>query len=123
MGALISFYFKKETLAAMIEIAEKKGQKGIGLTMSVNDKADEYGNNADIFVSQTKEEREARANKFFTGKGKVVWVGESGISKPNFSSNNGYQQQGNTFVHHAGQQPQPQPQQHQNYKDDDGLPF
>lgn len=118
MGALVTFYMKKETLAALIEIAEKKEQKGIGLTMSINDRIDDYGNNAEITVTQSKEERESMANKFFAGKGKVVWVGEKGISRANQLAANSSQ----VIVHHAGQQ-QPQPQQPKNYKDDDGLPF
>ena len=52
-------------------------------TMSVNDKQDEYGNNASVFVSQTKEERESKTPKKFVGNGKVAWT-DGNIVKAEF---------------------------------------
>lgn len=43
-------------------------------TMSINDVQDNYGNNASIYVQQTKEEREAKAKKVYVGNGKVQWT-------------------------------------------------
>jgi hypothetical protein len=43
-------------------------------TMSINDTQDNYGNNASIYVQQTKEEREAKVQKKYVGNGKVQWT-------------------------------------------------
>jgi hypothetical protein len=40
--------------------------------MSVNDET-RFGNNASIYVSQTKEENEAKKQRSYVGNGKVVW--------------------------------------------------
>ena len=42
-----------------------KGEKGtyLNITISINDEVDQYGNQAGIYESQTKEEREAKAKK------------------------------------------------------------
>ena len=52
-------------------------------TMSVNDKQDDYGNNASVFVSQTKEERDSKTPKKFVGNGKVAWT-DGNIVKAEF---------------------------------------
>jgi len=51
-----------------------KGKKGsyINLTIFINDEADQYGNNASIIVSQTKEERDAKVDRVYLGNGKIV---------------------------------------------------
>jgi len=43
-------------------------------TISINDTTDQYGNNVVVYISQTKEEREAKAKKTYLGNGKVVWT-------------------------------------------------
>jgi hypothetical protein len=43
-------------------------------TMSIGDKQDDYGNNASVFVQQSKEDREAKTHKQYVGNGKVVWT-------------------------------------------------
>jgi hypothetical protein len=45
------------------------------LTISVNDDT-RYGNNVAIMDSQTKEEREAKAQRNYLGNGKVVWTND-----------------------------------------------
>lgn len=62
-----------------------KGGKYINLTLSLNDEADQYGNNVSVWQSQTKEERDAKANRSFVGNGKSLWSGEQGaksVAKP-----------------------------------------
>lgn len=54
------------------KIFEKDGKKWLNLSISVNDET-MYGNNVGISISQSKEERDAKANKTFIGNGKVVW--------------------------------------------------
>lgn len=55
-----------------------KGKKGsyINVTMFVNDEVDQYGNNASIIISQTKEEREAKTPRVYLGNGKTVGNGQ-----------------------------------------------
>lgn len=46
------------------------GHKYIKLTVSTMKAPDKWGNDMTVFVSQTKEEREQRADRLFIGKGK-----------------------------------------------------
>lgn len=59
----------------------KKG-KYLPLTFSVNDELDQFGNNVSIFISQTKEEREAKTPKVYLGNGKVVWTNGNNVDVP-----------------------------------------
>lgn len=44
------------------------------ITISINDDTNQYGQNASAFISQTKEQREAKEAKSYIGNGKVVWT-------------------------------------------------
>jgi hypothetical protein len=46
------------------------------VTITINDEVDKFGNNASIFESQSKEEREAKTPKNYLGNGKVIWTSE-----------------------------------------------
>ena len=63
-----------------------KGEKGtyLSLTCSMNDDADQYGNNVSAWIEQTKEERQSGQDKIYLGNGKVFWS-DSGSSN---NSNN-----------------------------------
>jgi hypothetical protein len=81
MGSLSSIYLKKETLETLLKVADKKGLKGIDITVSISDDSKTFkGNQGDIFqnvsayVSQSKEEREDKKDKFYVGNGKVFWT-------------------------------------------------
>lgn len=74
MALLASMYIKAETLKTLADTVAKKGEKGVELTISINDEVNEYGQNLSSYVSQSKEDREAKKNKFFTGNGKVFWT-------------------------------------------------
>jgi hypothetical protein len=50
--------------------------KFLNITITINDEVDKYGNNASIFESQSKEEREAKTPKNYLGNGKVIWTSE-----------------------------------------------
>jgi hypothetical protein len=50
--------------------------KFLNVTITINDEVDKFGNNASIFESQTKEEREAKTPKNYLGNGKVIWTSE-----------------------------------------------
>lgn len=54
-----------------IKLAEN-GKKYISLTIRDLQTIDAYGNTHTLFVSQTKEEREAKANRTYVGRGKEV---------------------------------------------------
>lgn len=79
MSALMNIYIKRDTLAIMLDTLQKKGDNGINLTISVNDRNDNYGHNVAAFVSQTKEEREAGKNRYYVGNGSVAYVSDSGV--------------------------------------------
>lgn len=51
----------------------KKGEKYLNLTIIVNDEQNKYGQDTSITEGQTKEEREAKAEKKYLGNGKTVW--------------------------------------------------
>ena len=74
MSALLDVYIKKETLKTLLDVVEKKGEKGVSITISVNDETNEYGQNVSSYVSQSKEDREAKKPRFYAGNGKVFWT-------------------------------------------------
>ena len=53
-----------------------KGKKGryLPISITINDEADQFGNQGPVIVDQTKEEREAKAEKTYLGNVKVVWT-------------------------------------------------
>ena len=70
MATLINAYFTKAKLQEMLNAADK----GIAVTIAVNDEANQYQQNVVISKSQSKEEREAKAAKTYYGNGQVVWT-------------------------------------------------
>jgi hypothetical protein len=56
-------------------IQGKTGQF-LNVTITINDEPDKFGNNASIFESQSKEEREAKTPKNYLGNGKVIWTSD-----------------------------------------------
>lgn len=79
MSALMNIYIKRDTLAIMLDTLQKKGDNGINLTISANDRNDNYGHNVAAFVSQTKEDREAGKPRYYVGNGSVLYVSEEGV--------------------------------------------
>jgi hypothetical protein len=74
MATLADIYFKKETLKTLLETVEAKGDKGVAITVSLSDDTNEYGQNVTSYVSQSKEDREAKKNRYFVANGKVFWT-------------------------------------------------
>ena len=70
---LISHYRSIKQLELLLEAAKKNG-KGISTTISINDRMDNFGQNVGEWISQTKEEREAKDSRIFVGNGKVVFI-------------------------------------------------
>jgi hypothetical protein len=74
MGALGSIYLKLETLETIVKTIKAKNEAGISIDVSIDDKSNQYGQNISAYVSQTKEQREAKVNKYYVGNGKVLWT-------------------------------------------------
>jgi hypothetical protein len=66
-----------------------KGKKGnyLGITITINDEVDNYGNQGPVVVEQTKEEREAKAPKVYLGNVKVVWTNGENVDKAPYVEN------------------------------------
>ena len=63
-------------------IIGKKG-KYLPIAITINDSPDQFGNQGPVIVDQTKEEREAKADKTYLGNVKVVWTNGT-FPEPNF---------------------------------------
>ncbi len=72
MSAIINYSLRVDKMPKEKFIAGKDGAVYINLTMSINDET-KFGNNAAVFVSQTKEENQEKKPKYYLGNGKVVW--------------------------------------------------
>lgn len=75
----MNLYIKRDTLAIMLDTLQKKGENGINLTISANDRNDNYGHNVAAFVSQSKEGREAGKPRYYVGNGSVLYVSDEGV--------------------------------------------
>lgn len=73
MSQLISISISADSLRDAPFVEGKNGKKYFGLTVSVNDTADQYGKNVQVWSEQTKEQRDAKATRHFVGNGKVVY--------------------------------------------------
>jgi len=69
-------------LAAIPKDKIYKGKKGsyIPITITINDELGNYGDNGPIIVEQSKEEREAKAEKTYLGNVKVVWTNGTNVA-------------------------------------------
>jgi hypothetical protein len=72
MSAIINYSLRVDKMPKEKFVAGKDGAVYVNLTMSVNDET-KFGNNAAVFVSQTKEENQEKKPKNYLGNGKVVW--------------------------------------------------
>ena len=84
MASLSEIYIKKSTLETMLKVLnakEGKESEGVKLTISLSDQASKFGQNVSAYVSQTKEQREAKKPLFYVGNGKTFWSkGETPVS-------------------------------------------
>ena len=60
----------------MKKIDKSKLQKGqyLNLIVHTRDEVSQYGQNAGVYYTQSKEEREAKEKKQYLGNGKVIWT-------------------------------------------------
>ena len=75
MSAIINASIRVDKLPKEKFVKGKDGAVYYNLTISINDET-RFGNNVAIMDSQTKEEREAKAQKNYLGNGKVVWTND-----------------------------------------------
>lgn len=75
MATIIAATIKVDELKKIDQSKIINGEKGnlIPVTIKVNDES-RYGNNVEIIIQQTSEEREAKANRHWIGNGSVVWT-------------------------------------------------
>ena len=71
MATLMSVFFTKTKLQEMLNAST---DKGLDVTISVNDEANQYRQNVSATIAQTKEQREAKAPKVYLGNGGVFWT-------------------------------------------------
>jgi hypothetical protein len=57
--------------------SEKTKDVYLNTNIEVKDEEDQYGNDVTCFVSQSKEERDAKEKRIYLANGRVVWSGES----------------------------------------------
>ena len=74
MASLSSLYFKKETLEILLKTVNAKNEDGVEITVTINDDTNNFGQNVSAFVSQSKEQREAKKKRFYVGNGKCFWT-------------------------------------------------
>jgi hypothetical protein len=81
MASLTNLYLKKETLETLLKGVNAKNLNGIDITVSINDEVKTFeGKNGTVvqnvsaFVSQSKEERDSKKEKFYVGNGRVFWT-------------------------------------------------
>lgn len=77
MAQIISVSIDLNKLDKSRIVEGKNGAKYYNFTINVNDEKDQYGNDASVTISQTAEERQAKALRTFVGNGRVVWSGTS----------------------------------------------
>lgn len=87
MNNLATLYIKADVLKTLYDTIQKKGSKGVELTISTSDKNNDYNQNVSAWVAQTKEEREAEKKKFYVGNGRVFW-GDGVIPKNEINTTN-----------------------------------
>ena len=73
MSQLLSLSLKVGTLRNLPKRTDKNGNEYFDITISVDDKADRYGNNVSAWQRQSKEDREAKKERNFVGNGIVIY--------------------------------------------------
>jgi len=74
MSALLSGYITLEKLEEIVRVTKSKGEKGFKFSVSISEQSNQFGQNVSFFAEQTKEQREAKQNKYYFANGKVFWT-------------------------------------------------
>lgn len=82
MSAIISGSVSLEKLQEAAKGLEqhRNGNTYVPVTIFVNDDTDDYGNNASVQFSQSKEQREAKEPRTYFGNAKVVYISGDGVA-------------------------------------------
>ena len=74
MAILANIYFKLDKLKEIVRTLENNNEKGVSVALSINDEINGYNQNISAYVSQTKEQRDAKESKNYVGNGSVIWT-------------------------------------------------
>ena len=74
MSAIINLSIRVDKLPKEKFVMGKDGAVFYNCTLSINDDANQWGQNVSLTDSQTKEERDAKKQKSYLGNGSVVWT-------------------------------------------------
>lgn len=74
MAILANVYFKLDKLKEIVRNLESSNEKGISVALSINDEINTYNQNISAYISQTKEQRDAKAQKNYIANGSVIWT-------------------------------------------------
>tara|TARA_R100001510_G_C7579376_1_gene152935 strand:- start:502 stop:804 length:303 start_codon:yes stop_codon:yes gene_type:complete len=74
MGAIINGSINVSKLPKDKLQKAQNGDLYYNFTMGVNDDTSDYGDNCSVWNQQTKEEREAKTQREYTGNAKVTWT-------------------------------------------------
>jgi hypothetical protein len=64
------------------KIIDGKKGKYLPIVITLNNDADNFGNQGPVIVEQSKEERESKAAKVYLGNVKVVWTDGKNVEAP-----------------------------------------
>lgn len=70
MSSLINLYLKKESVLQLLDACDK----GVSITVSVNDKANDYNQNVSAFISQSKDDKDNGVARVYVANGNVTWT-------------------------------------------------
>ena len=73
MAHLTEIYIKAETLEILAKTVRAKNEKGLSITIATQDEANQWNQNVAAYVSQSKEDREAKKDRYYVGNGKCFW--------------------------------------------------
>jgi hypothetical protein len=71
-GSINLNLIKKENIKE-VKLKDGSTAKFLNINITVNNEVDQYGNVAGLTISQTQEERQAKAKKVYLGNLKRVW--------------------------------------------------
>lgn len=74
MSSIINLSIRVDKLPKEKFVKGKDGAVYFNCTLSINDEANQWGQNVSLTDSQTKEERESKKAKVYLGNGNVVWT-------------------------------------------------
>jgi hypothetical protein len=88
MAVLVDTYLHLKMLEELVSTLKKKQEKGVAVTISLNDTKDAYEQNVSSYVKQTKEQREQKANRYYLFNGKVVWQNDKALEVIQYKAKN-----------------------------------